>query len=127
MSVTVLIVDDSKLARIVTGKAVAELQPGWAKLEASSAAQALEVLGENHADVALIDYNMADTNGLELASELRDMRPDMPIAIITANIQDEIIARARTIGAAFVAKPVTASGLEGFISGAALRLRSQAS
>jgi AmiR/NasT family two-component response regulator len=51
----------------------------------------------------------------------------MPIAIITANIQDEIIARARQIGAAFVAKPITAEGLEGFISGAALRLRSQRS
>jgi AmiR/NasT family two-component response regulator len=49
----------------------------------------------------------------------------MPIAIITANIQDEIIARAREIGAAFVAKPVTPDALEPFLSGAALRLRSQ--
>jgi hypothetical protein len=50
--------------------------------------------------------------------------PDLPIAIITANIQDEIIARARAIDISFVAKPVTAEGLQGFISGAALRLRS---
>jgi AmiR/NasT family two-component response regulator len=49
----------------------------------------------------------------------------MPIAIITANIQDEIIARAREINAAFVAKPLTADGLQGFIEGAALRLRSR--
>jgi CheY-like chemotaxis protein len=125
MPVTVLIVDDSKLARIVAGKALAELQPEWRKLEAGGAAQALEVIAEQRPDIALIDFNMADKDGLELASELRAALPEMPIAIITANIQDEIIARAREIGAAFVAKPVTADALEPFLSGAALRLRSQ--
>lgn len=75
-------------------------------------------------DVCLIDFNMAEKDGLELAGELHAMRPNMPIAIITANIQDEIIARARAIGAAFVPKPVSADSLEAFLSGAALRLRS---
>lgn len=125
MSVTVLIVDDSKLARIVAGKALAELQPEWQKIEAGSAGQALELIAEQPADVALIDFNMPEKDGLELAAELHVLRPDMPIAIITANIQDEIIARAREIGAAFVAKPVTPDALEPFLSGAALRLRSQ--
>ena len=46
-------------------------------------------------DLALIDFNMTEKDGLELAAELRALYPDMPIAIITANIQDEIIARAR--------------------------------
>lgn len=124
MSVTVLIVDDSKLARIVAGKALAELQPDWRKLEAGSAAQALEVIAEDAPDVALIDFNMSEKDGLELAAELRVLLPEMPIAIITANIQDEIIARAREIGAAFVAKPVTADALQPFLSGASLRLRS---
>jgi CheY-like chemotaxis protein len=125
MSVTVLIVDDSKLARIVAGKALAELQPDWQKIEAGSAGQALELITKQPADVALIDFNMPEKDGLELAAELHVLRPDMPIAIITANIQDEIIARAREIGAAFVAKPVTPDALEPFLSGAALRLRSQ--
>ena len=127
MSVTVLIVDDSKLARIVVSKALANLQPDWKKLEAGGAEEALDKLQNERADIALIDFNMEPKDGLELASELRVLRPEMPIAIITANIQDEIIARARQIGAAFVAKPITAEGLEGFISGAALRLRSQRS
>jgi hypothetical protein len=50
----------------------------------------------------------------------------MPIAVATANVQDEIIARARAANAAFIAKPVTEDGMRGFISGAALRLRSAA-
>ena len=82
-------------------------------------------LGEQQVDVALIDFNMAEKDGLELAAELREAHPELPIAIITANIQDEIIARARAINAAFVAKPITKEGLDGFVSGAALRLRSK--
>jgi CheY-like chemotaxis protein len=127
VSVTVLIVDDSKLARIVVSKALANLQPDWKKLEAGGAEEALDKVQNERTDIALIDFNMEPKDGLELASELRVLRPEMPIAIITENIQDEIIARARQIGAAFVAKPITAEGLEGFISGAALRLRSQRS
>jgi CheY-like chemotaxis protein len=124
VTVKVLIVDDSKLARIVAAKSLAELRPDWEKVEAGSAAQAHEVLAGTTVDIALIDYNMAEKDGLEFAGELRAQFADMPIAIITANIQDEVIARAREIGATFVAKPVTADGLQGFISGAALRLRS---
>jgi CheY-like chemotaxis protein len=125
MSFTVMIVDDSKLARIVAGKAITELQPAWSKVEAANAAQAIEVLDEAAPDIALIDFNMPEKDGLELAAELRVLRSEMPIAIITANIQDEIIARAREIGAAFIPKPVTSEGLSGFLSGAALKLRAK--
>lgn len=124
MTMTALIVDDSKLARIVSGKALAELQPKWQRIEASSAAEALATIAERPVDLALIDFNMPDKDGLQLAAELRDLHPLMPIAIITANVQDEVIARARAVNATFVPKPVTADGLRGFISGAALRLRS---
>ena len=126
MTVTALIVDDSKLARIVVAKALAKLQPGWDKVEAGSAAQALEIVEGQKIDLALIDFNMTEKDGLELAAELHALHPDLPMAIITANIQDEIIARAREIGATFVPKPVTSDGLEDFISGTAVRLRTKA-
>jgi CheY-like chemotaxis protein len=123
MTPTVLIVDDSKLARIVAGKALSALQPEWQRVEASSAAEAEEIVAKQQVDVALIDFNMADKDGLAFATELRRNYPELPIAIITANIQDEILARARAINATFVPKPITKEGLEGFLSGAALRLR----
>jgi CheY-like chemotaxis protein len=125
MSITVLIVDDSKLARIVAAKALKELQPDWQRLEASSAADALAVVSKQKVDVALIDFNMAEKDGMQLAAELRQSHPELPIAIITANIQDEVIAHARAINAAFVPKPITKEALDGFVSGAALRLRSK--
>lgn len=46
----------------------------------------------------------------------------MPIAIITAIVQNEVITRARELNVAFVAKPISDDALRGFVSGAALRL-----
>ena len=122
MATSILIVDDSKLARIVVGKAVTAIRPEWERLEAGSAAEALELLGRRDVDVVILDYNMPGQNGLELAEVLRQRRPDMPIAVATANIQDEIIARARAANAAFVPKPITEETLRPFLLGASLKL-----
>jgi CheY-like chemotaxis protein len=124
MPITVLVVDDSKLARIVAGKALTALQPEWERVEAGNADDALAIIKDRKVDLALLDFNMPGKDGLELAAELRSMSPNMPIAVITANVQDEVIARARDVNAAFVSKPVTEEGLRGFLSGAALKLRS---
>jgi CheY-like chemotaxis protein len=123
MSARVLVVDDSKLARIVVGKALSALQPEWVRVEAGDAEQALAAIEAQAIDLAIIDYNMPGKDGLTLAEELRVRFPDMPIAVATANIQDEIIARARAANATFIAKPVTEESMRGFVSGAALRLR----
>ena len=123
MTVTVLLVDDSKLARIVAGKAITALQPDWNRIEAGSAADALTIVEQQQVDLAILDFNMPDKDGLELASELRASHPNMPIAVITANVQDEIVAQVRALNATFVAKPVTQDALSSFIAGAALRLK----
>jgi CheY-like chemotaxis protein len=47
----------------------------------------------------ILDYNMPGRDGLALAEELRARFPTMPIAVATANVQDEIIARARAANA----------------------------
>lgn len=123
MTVTVLVVDDSKLARIVAGKAIAALQPDWVRVEAGNAADALTLVNSQQIDVAILDFNMPEKDGLELAAELRSAHPHMPIAVITANVQDEVVARVRALNATFVAKPVTQDGLGPFIAGASLRLK----
>jgi len=122
LATSILIVDDSKLARIVVGKAVSAIRPDWERLEAGSAAEALELLDRRDVDVVILDYNMPGQNGLELAEELRRRRPDMPIAVATANVQDEIIARTRAANAAFVPKPITEAALRPFLLGASLKL-----
>jgi CheY-like chemotaxis protein len=125
MATRVLIVDDSKLARIVAGKAINALQPEWERVEAANADDAMAIMTQSHIDVVMVDYNMPGKDGLELAEALRALRPSMPIAVITANVQDEVIARTRAVNATFVAKPLTEDSLRGFLSGAALRLRTE--
>jgi CheY-like chemotaxis protein len=123
MARTVLIVDDSKLARMVATKALAKIRPDWACVEAGNAEQALAAVQEQDVDIALIDLNMPGAGGLALAADLRQKRPNMPIAVVTANIQEDVIARVREFDATFVPKPLTEEALSAFLSGANLRLR----
>ena len=118
----ILIVDDSKLARIVMGKAISALQPNWRKLEAGDADEALRTLESDDVDVVVLDFNMPGRNGLELAEQLRARFPAMPIALATANVQDEVVSRASSAGVTFVPKPITEDGLRGFLTQAAARL-----
>ncbi len=123
MKYNVLIVDDSKLARMVVASAFNRIRPDWSLTEATNAQQAREIISAGSVDIALVDFNMPGTDGLELVSQIRKTHPKMPVAVISANVQDEIIARAKELDAAFVAKPLTEEGLSAFLSGAALRLR----
>jgi CheY-like chemotaxis protein len=123
MGTRVLIVDDSKLARIVIGRALAALQPDWIRVEAGNAKDAIALLDQGGIDVMILDFNMPGEDGLQLAETVRVGHPAMPIALATANIQDEIVMRARAAGVAFIAKPITEDGLRGFVSAATLKLR----
>ena len=122
MTYKVLIVDDSKLARMSIARTLTALQPDWIRLEAATADEAILRLTEERADIALLDFNMPGRDGLELAAQLQGLDPDMPLAVVSANIQDEIITRARELNAAFIAKPLTDEALSAFLSGALLRL-----
>jgi CheY-like chemotaxis protein len=123
MTRTVLIVDDSKLARMVVKSILVKTRADWRVVEAAGPGQALDLLDGEGIDIALIDFNMPEHDGLWLASEIRDRDPEMPIAILSANAQDAILARARELDAAFVEKPISEEALAAFLSGAALKLR----
>lgn len=115
MNYKLLIVDDSKLARMSVAKAMKALYPDWMRVEAANADEALALSDDGAFDVALLDFNMPGRDGLELASDLRKAHPNLPIAIISANHQDEIVARAKAIGATFLPKPLTETALAGFL------------
>ena len=118
----VLIVDDSKLARMAIAKALTSLQPDWTRVEATNADEALALAKQSPFDVALLDFNMPGRDGLSLAADLHEMSPDMPVALISANVQQEVVLKAAAVGAEFLAKPLTEDALRGFLSGVAARL-----
>jgi CheY-like chemotaxis protein len=126
MSCRVLVVDDSKLARIVVANAVRRIRPDWELTEATTAEAALRVVAGNAVDIALVDFNMPGIDGLTLVAKIRETHPQMPVAVITANHQNEIVSQARKLDAAFVPKPLSDEALAAFLSGAALRLKKAA-
>jgi DNA-binding NarL/FixJ family response regulator len=115
MTHKLLIVDDSKLARMSAAKALKALYPDWIRVEAANADEALALSQQGAFDIALLDFNMPGRDGLELAADLKKADPAMPVAIISANHQDEIVARAKAIGATFLPKPLTEQALSGFL------------
>jgi CheY-like chemotaxis protein len=111
----VLIVDDSKLARMAVIKALNALHPDWPRLEAGNADEALEHINQELPDIVLLDFNMPGRDGLTFATELRQRDPRIAVAVISANRQVEVIDRARAAGAAFLAKPLTEQALGDFL------------
>jgi CheY-like chemotaxis protein len=117
MSFKVLIVDDSKLARMSVAKALNAVRPDWGRVEASNAEEAHAAFDQSRIDLTLMDFNMPGVDGLTLAAQIRGAHPDMPIAIISANHQNEVVSRAKEIGAAFLPKPLTEQALAQFLDG----------
>lgn len=116
MSFKVLVVDDSKLARMSIARLLGALRPDWTRIEAANAAEALERQSQESVDLALVDYNMPGPDGLSVAADLHACNPNMPMAIVSANNQDEIVARAHALGAAFLSKPLTQHALAEFLA-----------
>jgi len=122
MSYKILIVDDSKLARMAAAKALNALRPGWTRIEAASAEEALSAMEISAPDIALLDFNMPGRDGLDLAAELRRSNPAMPVGVVSANHQQAVVDRALAIGASFLPKPLNEQLLAGFIAVAEKRL-----
>jgi CheY-like chemotaxis protein len=127
MSRTVLIVDDSKLARMSIAKLLGQLRPDWARLEAANTEEALAAAGSNAVDLTVLDFNMPGRDGLALASDLRNLYPAMPIAVVSANTQQEVTERVRALGANFLTKPIAEADLKAFIDAADRQLQVGAS
>ena len=117
-----LVVDDSKLARMAMAKALAALHPDWILVEAANADDAVAKIASDAPDIAVFDFNMPGRDGLALAAEIRSLKPGMPVAVISANHQQEVIDRAVALGAMFLSKPLTEQSLRGFLADAEKKL-----
>ena len=123
MAYKILVVDDSKLARMAVAKAFNAVRPDWTRVEAGNAEEALTLAKASHFDVAFLDFNMPERDGLHLAADLKAVQPDMVLAVISANHQKEIVDRATAVGATFLAKPLTEQALRDFLASAEPKLK----
>ena len=56
-------------------------------------------------DLVLMDYNLPDTNGVDLLAELHEFWPDVPAVFVTVQWTGEVIDRIQRTGAERIAKP----------------------
>lgn len=106
-----LIVDDSRMSRMLLRALVADSRPGWRIAEATSGDEALTAMDGETPDFVSMDVNMPGISGLEAAGRIRLRHPATRIALCTANIQESTREAAARAGVYFMAKPITAQSV----------------
>ncbi len=79
--VTILIVEDDQMVRLLTKTKLSSL---YKIQEAADGEEALEVLDHEHIDLLIVDIQMPNMNGYELVRALRDTGDMTPVIMLTA-------------------------------------------
>jgi len=95
---TILIVDDSRLSRMLLVTIIRQAHPDWKIIEAESGDDAMAKSDSESITYMTLDYNMPGMDGLTLASKMRERFPTARISLLTANIQHAICKKAEEIG-----------------------------
>lgn len=107
MTKTVLIVDDSRVSRMMARQYIAGLHADWIVEEAGTGEESLLKARDVSPDLILMDVNMPGMGGMAAAEQLRQEFPSVPISLLTANVQTSTRERATAMGIGFVEKPIT--------------------
>lgn len=67
--------------------------------EARSGAEALDLVRKQPWDIAVLDISLGGRSGLEVLSELKQLRPRMPVLILTMHAEEQYAVRAFRAGA----------------------------
>jgi DNA-binding NtrC family response regulator len=86
----ILVVEDQVKVRRVIAEILEAF--GYDARLAGSAADAYTFTKTEHPDAILLDMNLPDANGTQTLDQLRLLRPDVPIIMVTANA-DLVLAR----------------------------------
>jgi len=96
----ILIVDDHEVLREGV-KRIFNNQDSEAIFgEASTPQQARELVREQAWDVVVLDLSLGDRSGLEVLKDLRQMRPKLPVIILSMHSEEQYARRAFQAGAA---------------------------
>ena len=101
-----LIVDDSRVIRRVVSRIVEDL--GFETEEADSAEKALKASTIRMPDVAIVDIDMPNMNGLEFVKELRKTATGRQVVTVFCNVggePDEIREALEVGGTEYIMKP----------------------
>lgn len=104
----VLIVDDSRVSRLMAKQYILAMHADWTIEEACTGEEALDKAAALQPDLVVLDVNMPGMGGVAAAEQLRKLLPAAHISLLTANVQDATRVRAEDLGVGFMEKPITA-------------------
>ena len=96
-SLSILLVDDQKSLR--RSLSLMLLSAGFDTTEAGSGTQALAELNQAEYDLVITDLRMDDMSGIDLLREIKQLRPQLPVILITAYGSIESAVDAMRLGA----------------------------
>ena len=95
----ILIVDDHEVLRDGV-KRVFDKQPGTAIFgEAGTIHEALRLVREQDWDIVVLDISLGSSSGLEVLKELKQIRPRLPVLILSMHSEEQFARRALKAGA----------------------------
>jgi CheY-like chemotaxis protein len=116
----ILFIDDEHLLREVMYELLMHM--GYEAKVVESGGEAIETFAENpeNYDLVLTDLMMPDMTGDRIAKEIKSIRPNVPVVVMTATPETLSLSRVKTAGISRVlAKPLTVAelreGLQGII------------
>ncbi len=95
----VLIVDDHEVVRRGLKQILMDEFKDLEVGEAGDARQALEAAHKKPWDIVLLDINMPGRSGLEVLEDLRRLRPELPVLVLTAFPEADFAIRSFKLGA----------------------------
>src|ERR1700733_4155292 len=96
--VRILLVDDNPAVRRYL-RAILEQQNSWQVCaEAKTGAEALQKVLESPPDLILLDYQMPDLNGVDVARQISELFPKIPILMVTLHLSNQLAEAARQAG-----------------------------
>jgi two-component system chemotaxis response regulator CheY len=102
-----LIVDDSRVSRMMLSSLILAEDPSWQVFEASNGAEAVSMAQDHQPSLISLDINMPVMDGFAAAALLRPMLPKATLVFLSANIQVSSRERAEELGVHFLAKPIS--------------------
>jgi two-component system response regulator AtoC len=108
---SILVVDGRPEGRANLVRVVKE--GGYSALEAGTAAEALALLSSLHPQVVLLDIDQLDTNGLDVARQVKLENADVSMIILSGSGDRDLLVKAMRTGAYdFLVKPVAGQALK---------------
>jgi DNA-binding NarL/FixJ family response regulator len=96
--IRILVADDNPAVRHYL-RVLLEQQSTWrVSDQAPTGEEALERVKTNPPDMILLDFQMPDLNGLEVARRIAQLFPEIPILMVTIHLSTQLTEEARKSG-----------------------------